>query len=87
MVSTHVVDLGLLDERPDLRLLQMLDLVTVRCGKIGAETAVLTCDNDTAAAGRLLFIDAVFDADAFLRGGGLEDLGVLVLADGSNIDD
>ena len=86
MVSTDVVDLGLLNERPDLGLLQVLDLVLVGSSKVGAHAAVVTSDDNTTLTGGLGFIDTVLGVDTGLLTGLLEDVTVLVLTDAADVD-
>lgn len=87
MVSTNVVDLSLLDQRPDLRLLQVLGLVLVSGSKVSAHAAVVAGDDDTALAGRLDIVDTVFGVDTSLGASVLEEIGVLVLSNAANVDD
>lgn len=85
VVSTNKVGFGLLNNAPVL--LQVFNLVAVRRGEIGAHAAVVTSDDDTTSAGGLLGVVEVVDIKASLLVGGLEGLGVLVLADTSKVDD
>lgn len=87
VVTTHVVDLSLLDERPDVGLLQVVELVLVGSGKVGAHAAVVAGDDDTALAGGLSIVDTVLGVDTSLLAGLLQDLAVLVVADAANVDD
>lgn len=87
METTNVVELGLLNERPDVRLLQVLDLVLVGGSKVGAHAAVVAGDDDTALAGGLGIIDTVFGVNTGLLASLLQDLGILVTADTSNVAD
>lgn len=87
VVTADIVDLGALDEAPDLGLLQVVQVVVVRGAQIGAETPVVAGDDDTTAAGGLRGLDAVLDAEAGLLDGILEDGGVLVVADAAQVDD
>jgi hypothetical protein len=87
VVATNVVDLGLLDERPDVGLLQMLNLVLVGSGEVGAHAAVVASDHNTALASRLDLVDAVLGVDAGLVAGILEDIGILVLTDTADVHD
>ena len=85
MVATDEVSLALLDNVPVL--LEVLKLVAVGSGKVGAHAAIVAGDNDTATAGGLLLVVAVADLEAGLLGGIGEDLTVLVLADTAEVDD
>lgn len=87
VVSTNVVNLSLLNQIPDLRLLQVLGLVLVSGSKVGAHAAVVAGDDDTALAGGLYIVDTVFGADTGLAASVLEEIGVLVLTNAANVDD
>lgn len=87
MIAADVVDVGALDEAPDLGLLEMVQAVVVGGAQVGAETPVVAGDDDAAAAGGLGGLDAVLDAEAGLLDGVLEDGGVLVVADAAQVDD
>lgn len=87
MVTTDVVHLSILDQAPDLRLLQVVQAVVVGSGQVGAHAPVVAGDNDAAAAGGLGWLYAVLDAEAGLLDGILEDGGILVVADSSQVDD
>jgi len=85
VVSTDIVELGLLNERPDVWLLQVVDLVLVRSGKVSAHAAVVASDDHTALAGGLFLVDAVFCVDTGLLASFLEEIGVLVATDTTDI--
>lgn len=85
VVATDKVDLGLLDKVPVL--LQVLDLVAVGSGEVGAHATVVASDDDTAATGGLLVVVAVDSAETDLLVGLDQLLSILVLADASNKDD
>jgi hypothetical protein len=87
VVTADVVDLGALDEAPDLWLLQVIQVVVVGGAQVGAETPVVAGDDDPAAAGGLRGLDTVLDAEAGLLDGILEDGGVLVIADTAEVHD
>lgn len=87
MVSTDVVNLSLLHERPDIGLLQMLNLVFVGGSKVGDHATIVAGDDHATFSSRLSFVDAVFDVDASLFAGLSEDIGVLVFADTANVHD
>ena len=86
VVTTDVVDLGLLNQRPDLGLLEVLNLVLVGSSEVGAHTAVVTSDDNTTLTGRLGLIDTVLGVDTGLLASPLEDLTVLVLTDTTDVD-
>ena len=79
MVSTNEVGFGFLCDAPVL--LQMLDFVSVCCGKIGDHASVVASNDDTTSSGWLLLIVPVANSKTSLLVGILEDLGVLVVAD------
>lgn len=85
VVATNEVDLGLLDKVPVL--LQVLDLVAVGGGKVGAHATVVASDDDTTATGGLLLVVAVDGAETDLLVSLDQLLSVLVLANASNKDD
>jgi hypothetical protein len=87
VVTPDVVELGLLDEGPDVGLLQVLKLVLVGSSEVSAHAAVVAGDDDTALAGGLRLVDTVLGVDTGLLTGLLEDLAVLVIANTANVDD
>lgn len=87
VVTTNVVNLGLLNQRPDVGLLQVLGLVLVSRSKVSAHAAVVAGDDDTTFAGGLDFVDTVFRVNTGLVTGLLERVGILVLADAANVND
>lgn len=86
VVATDVVDLGLLDQRPDLGLLEVLNLVLVGSSKVGAHAAVVASDDNTTLTGGLSLIDTVLGVDTGLLASLLEDVTVLVLTDTTDVD-
>lgn len=86
MVSTNVEELSPLDVLPYLWLLQVVDIVQVGGGKIGAERAVMAGDDDTAAAGGSLLVVAVKGLYTGLLVDILKRLAVLVLANAADVD-
>lgn len=87
MVTANVVELGVLNQRPDIRALQVLEVIVVGSAQLGAHAAVVARDDDAAAAGGHLGVDAVLDAEAGLLAGLAEDGGVLVVAGAAEVDD
>lgn len=87
MIAADVVEVGVLGEGPDLGALEVVDVVEVGGGEVGAERAVVVGDDDGAAAGGGLGVDAVLDAQADLLDGVAQDGGVLVVADAAEVDD
>lgn len=87
VVATNIEDLGALSERPDLGLLQVLKVIVVRGAQGGAHRPVVAGDDNTAATGRHLLVDAVLNPQADGADGILEDSGVLVVADAADVDD
>lgn len=84
--TTDIEELGLLDERPDVGLLQVLKLVLVGSSEMSAHAAVVASDDDTALSGGLGLVDTVLSVDAGLLAGLLKDVTILVLADTANVD-
>lgn len=86
MVATDIVHLSLLNKRPDLRLLKVLQLVLVSRSKVGAHATVVASDDHAALAGRLGIVHTVLGVHTSLGAGVLQDIGVLVTADTSNVE-
>jgi hypothetical protein len=86
VVAANVVDLSLLNKRPDVRLLEMLNLVFVGRSKVSAHAAVVASDDHTALASGLSIIHTVLSVHTGLGAGFLEDIGILVTADTTNVD-
>ena len=87
MVTADVDDLGALGESPDLGLLQVLQVVVVRSAQRGAQRPVVASDDGSAETRGNLLVDAVLDAQAGGAHGVLEDGGVLVVTDTTDVDD
>lgn len=64
MVATNVDHLGALSQRPDLRLLQVLQVVVVSRAQEGAERPVMSGYDNTALARAHLLVDAVLGPQA-----------------------
>lgn len=87
MESTDIVDLGLLNQGPDVRLLQVVKLVLVGRSKVGDQATVVASDDRTALSSRLGVVDTVFSVDTSLLAGVSEDVGVLVAANTADVKD
>lgn len=87
MEATDVVHLGVLDELPDLGLLQVVQVVVVGSAEVGAQASVVAGDDGAATASLLLGVDAVLDAEASGLDGVVEDGRVLVVAGTADVDD
>lgn len=87
MVAANVVDISILNQAPDLGLLQVVQIIVVGGAQICAHTPVVTRDDHTAPTGRLRGLDAVLDAQAGLLDSILEDGGVLVFANAAQVHD
>lgn len=87
MVPANVVDISVLNQAPDLRLLQVVQIIVVGCAQICAHTPVVARDDHTAPTGRLRGLDTVLDAQAGLLDGILKDGGVLVVANTAEVHD
>lgn len=87
VVSTDIVDLSLLNESPDMGLLEVVKLVFVGSSKVGDHATVVAGDDDTAFSSGLDLVDTVFSVDTGLFAGFRENVGVLVFADAANVGD
>lgn len=87
MVPTHEIHSGLLDERPDLGRLEVLDFVLVGGSEMGAHGAVVAGDDDTAAAGRVVGRSEVLGSETSFGAGIAEDVGVFVRPHGADVED
>ena len=65
VVAADVEDGGCFDEFPDVRLLQVRDLVVVGGGEVRAHCAVVVGDDDAAFAGGGGGVDVVFYVEAW----------------------
>ena len=86
MVTTDIVNLSLLDQRPDLGLLQVLNLVLIRGSQMRAHAAVVTGDDDTALARGLGLIYTVLGMHTGLLACLLENVGVLVATNAADVE-
>lgn len=87
MEPAHVVELGLLHQRPDLGALQMFQFILVRGRQMRAQASVAAVDENAASSRRLGVVDAVFDAETGGGAGRAELCGVVVLADAADVKD
>lgn len=85
--ASDVVVLSGLDEGPDLLRLEMVELVVVCGGQVGAKRSVVASDDNTASSSGVLFVDTVFGPEAGLLAGVAQSIGVLVLANTTNVQD
>lgn len=85
--AANVVDARVLDQGPDLGLLQVVDVVVVGGPEISAQASVMAGDDDAAAARLLLGVDAVLDTQAGGLDGVVQDGRVLVVTGASKVDD
>lgn len=85
--ATNVVVISILDQAPDLGLLQVVETVVVSSAEVSAERAVVAGDDDTAAASLLLGVDAVLNAQASLLDSIVQDSRVLVITGTAEVDD
>jgi len=86
VVAANVVNLGVLDKRPDLRLLEVLKVIVVSSAQLGAHAAVVAGDDNAATACLHLGVDTVLDTQAGLLDGVVEDGGILVVTDTTEVD-
>lgn len=86
METTNVVDLGVLNKLPDLRLLQVVKIVVVGSTEISAQASVVAGDDGTTAASLLLRVDSVLDTETSSLDSIVEDSRVLVVTGTTNVD-
>ena len=86
MIATDIVDLGVLDEGPDVRALQVLQVVVVGGAQLGAHAAVMAGDDHAATARGDLGVDTVLDAQTGLLAGVTQDSSILVFANAAEVD-
>jgi len=87
VISTHVVDLGLVYHRPYPRLLQMLNLILVRRRQIRAHGPMMSRNNHPTLPCRLLLVHTVLDVDTLLRAHLAQRVGGFVVAHTADIPD
>lgn len=87
VVTTNIEHLSVLNQAPNLGLLQVVQSIVVRGAQISAHAAVVAGNDHATAAGRLGRLDAVLDPQAGLLDGITQDGGVLVVADAAQVDD
>lgn len=87
VITTNVVHIGVLNELPDLRLLQVVEIVVVGGAEISAQASVVAGNDNTATTSLLVGVDAVLDAKASSVDSILHDGGVLVIASTAEVDD
>lgn len=87
MEATDIEDLGLLNKLPNFGALEMVKLVAIGSGKVGAQAPVVACDDYTAPASGLFFVDAILDPHARFGADVPKRLSILVLANAANVDD
>lgn len=86
MIPADVVHLGLLNQRPHMRLLQMVQLVLV-CGRKMRDHASVVARNDhTAFARRMGLVHAVLGMHPGLSACFLENVGVFIFANAADVD-
>jgi hypothetical protein len=87
MEATNVEDFRLLHKLPHLGTLKMVELVAIGRSQVGAQTPVVTCDDDTTSTRRLLIVVPVLDSDTGFGADVPEGLSVLVFSNAANVDD
>lgn len=87
MVATNVVNPGLLDQRPDMRLLQMINLVFIGRCKMRDHAAVMASDDHTTLSGGLDIIHTVLSVHSGLFTGVFENVSIFIAADAADVGD
>jgi hypothetical protein len=85
--TTDVVDLSVLNELPDLGLLQMVKIIVVGSTEVSAQASVVTSDDGTATASLLLRVDTVLDSKASSLDSVVKNGRVLVVTSTTDVDD
>lgn len=86
VVTTNVVHLSILNEAPDLGLLQVLEVIVVSSTEISAQASVVAGNDNTAATSLLLRVDTVLDAETSSLDGIVHDGRVLVITSTTEVD-
>lgn len=84
--TTNVVNLSVLDELPDLGLLQVVKIVVVGGTEISAQASVVASNDSTATTGLLLRINTVLDSKASSLDSIVENGRVLVVTGTTDVD-
>lgn len=84
--ATNVVDLSILNELPDLGLLQVVDIVVVGGTEISAQASVVASNDNTASASLLLGVDSVLNTETSSLDGIVEDGRVLIVTSTTEVD-
>ena len=87
MESADVVEAGAFNKLPDVGPLEVLEVVVVGSAEVGAQGSVVAGNNDATLARADVGVDAVLDSEADLLDGVTQDIGVLILADTTEVDD
>lgn len=85
MEATDEVDLGFFDQVPDMRLLQVLNLIVIGSSKVSAQTTIVARDYDTTNTRWLFLVDAIFCVNTSLFANVPEQLAILVFADAADV--
>ena len=85
--ATDVKELSVLNEAPDLGLLQVVKVVVVGSTKVGAQAAVVASDDDAATTCLLLGVNTVLDAETSSLNGIVKNRRVLVVTGATEVDD
>jgi hypothetical protein len=86
VVAADIVRLCALDQRPDIRLLQMLEIIVIRRAEISAHAPVVARNDDSAPTRRLLGIDTVLHPQTGSLDGITQGGRVLVVAHAAQED-
>lgn len=87
VVTTNVVNLGILNELPDFGGLQVLKIVLVGSTEISAQASVVAGNDNTATASGLLGVNTVLDSETSSLDCIAEDGGVLVVTNTTKVND
>lgn len=87
VIATNKVKLCLLNQFPDIRTLEVCQIVLVGGAQLCAHRAVVTGNDHTATTGGFRLIDTVLDAETSLGSRLAQRLGIGIVADAAKVDD
>lgn len=87
MITSNKVVSSTLDQLPDLRTLQVIQIIVVCGTEISTQRAVVIRDYDTTSASWLLLVYSVLDTEASLLDGIVKNSSIFIIANTTKKDD